>query len=157
MGMFKKEFNPTRRVFAGIDDVDPNGQRNPYLEEGSYVLEVESCRILDSRDKRTYYLVELKVIESDNDSRPADMMVTWMTDLDKDMGPVNVKRFIAAVNGIDPNSPQAKSEITEEICEFSISDDQPLKGMQVFCEVVKVETRQKTEFSEHRWRPLEAA
>ena len=141
-------------IFGAIDKADARGQRNPYLVDGNYLLEIDKVQLKKARDKRTYYLVEAKILESDNNERPIGMMVTWMTDVDNDMGPINIKRFLAAVCGIDPNSEEANTQVTSASARLSVSDEQPLTGEKVYVSVVTITTRAGSTFSEHRWTPV---
>ena len=141
-------------IFASIDKVDARGQRNPYLIEGDYLLEVEKIQLKKARDRRVFYLVEAKILESNNAERPIGMTVSWMTDVDQDMGPINIKRFLAACIGIDPNSEEANTQVTSAAAKLSVSDEQPLTGEKVYVSVVATTTKSGKPFSEHRWQPV---
>lgn len=147
-------FNPGD-PFAAVDTVDAQGQRNPYLLEGQYLLKVERIELKVSRDRVQYYLVELSVVYSDNPERPQGMMVTWMTKLFSDMGPINVKRFLAALYGIDPNSEQANTEITSDVAKLSVSPEQPCVGMMIQAQCQMIETRANQPFLQVSWRPAQ--
>lgn len=139
--------------FASIDGADPSGQRNPYLLDGQYCLRIEKCSMIKSRQKKTFFLVECVVEFSDNPERPMGMHITWMTNLDSDMGPVNTKRFLSAANGLDPSSPEAKTEITGEVAKLAVSNEQPLRGTKVYAQAQSVKTRDGGDFTDVRWEP----
>lgn len=148
--------NADDNIFGSIDNADARGQRNPYLTDGNYLLQIKGCTLKKARTKRNFYLVEFTILESDNEERPAGMTVTWMTDVDNDMGPINIKRFLAAAAGIDPNSEEANKEITSKVAMLSVSSDQPLAGAQIYVNVQTVTTKAGSNFSEHRWQPVTA-
>lgn len=140
--------------FAAIDEADAKGQRNPYLLKGQYLLQVQHIELKKARDKTVYYLVELKILWSDNPDRPEGMTVTWMPKTSSDMGPINIKRFLAACYGIEPNSDQANSEITRDVAAMSVSPEQPCTGIQVQAQCDDTTTRDGNPFLVVNWIPV---
>lgn len=147
--------------FAGVDSANANGGRNPYLLDGQYLLEVETIKMIKTRERKRLFLIEFKVLTSTNPDRPEGLVVSWMTNMDSDMGPVNTKRVIAALSKIDPNSEEANTEITADVCRLAVSDEQPFKGEQVFAQATTVRTKKidtKTGeagfFLDVRWMPV---
>lgn len=142
--------------FASIDTANARGQRNPYLLPGQYHLNIEKCSSFTSREGKTFFLVELEIVQSDNLERPTGLKVSWMTNLKKDMGPINTKRFLAAAMGIDPDSDAANTEISADVARLAVSDAQPLKGVGIFAQCALVRTRQNEDFLDVKWLPVVA-
>lgn len=139
--------------FAGIDGADTTGQRNPYLLQGQYILRVQRVSHLRSRDGKLFFLTELEIVASDNPERPEGLVVTWMTNMLQDMGPINSKRFLAAVLGYDPEGDEANTEITAQVARVACSETNPLKGRQVRAQADNVKTRAGTDFLAVKWTP----
>ncbi len=148
-------FNDNNDPFAGVDEANAKGGRNPYLLDGQYLLEVEKIAVIKSREKKTLFLIEFKVLTSTNPDRPEGLMVSWMTNLDLDMGPISTKRALAAISGIDPNSDAANVEITSDVCRLAVSDENPFKGSQVFAQAMTVKTKKNTDFLDVKWIPVQ--
>lgn len=147
-------FNDNNDPFAGVDEANAKGGRNPYLLDGQYLLQVERIDVIRSREKKTLFLIEMKILTSTNPDRPEGLLVSWMTNLDKDMGPISCKRALAAISGIDPNSDAANEEITSDVCRLAVSEEQPFKGAQVFAQAMTVQTKAKTDFLDVKWIPV---
>lgn len=152
--MFNQERNDP---FAAIDTANARGQRNPYLLPGQYHLRIDKCSSFESREGKLFWLVELEILSSDNPERPAGLQVSWMTNLRKDMGPINVKRFLAAAMSIDPDSDAANTEITSDVARLAVSDDQPLHNLEIFAQCSAVTTREGGDFLDVKWLPVAPA
>lgn len=144
--------------FAEVDNVSAGGQRLPWLLEGQYVLQIDKIIFLITRPpKRTpLYIVECTILESNVESRPVGMQVSWSTPLNIDMGPVNMKRFVGAAVGFASVEDIDKS-IDSKTCKYSTTADQPFTAVQVFCQVIPIKTREGKDFSEHKWSPIMGA
>jgi hypothetical protein len=141
--------------FAEIDKADAAGARNPYLLPGKYLLKTKKLAVFMSREKKLLFLAEFLIEQSNNPDRPEGMTVSWLTPMVSDMGPVNIKRLIAALNGIATDDPRANTEITGEVTKFAVSDDQPLKDTQVWAEAANIVTKKKQEeFLVVNWAPV---
>jgi hypothetical protein len=148
--MFSERNDP----FAAIDTANARGQRNPYLLPGQYHLRIDKCSCFESREGKLFWLVELEILSSDNAERPAGLQVSWMTNLRKDMGPINTKRFLAAAMSIDPDSDAANTEITKEVARLACSKEQPLHGLEIFAQCASVTTREGGDFLDVKWLPV---
>jgi len=140
--------------FAQINSVSSRGARNPYLLDGQYHLRVEKCATLRSRDDKLFFIVELDILSSTNLERPEGLRVTWMTNLQRDMGPINTKRFLSAAMGIDPDSKQADEEITSDVARLAVGEDQPMKGMELYAQATTIQTKAGDPFLDVKWMPI---
>jgi hypothetical protein len=153
MGMIS-ENSKFKSRFAAIDDANVEGQRLPYLLEGQYVVEIDVIKTIDGRNDKLYYCTEFTIIESTNEQRPAGMRCSWLTDMGKDMGPINAKRFIGAVAGYTTTE-EMNANVTGEVCLLAASEENPCKGCRVHVQVTMVKTKtEKKDFSEHRWTTM---
>jgi len=144
-------------LFAGINEAKV-GQGGVYFLEGIYRVEVLKCFTMTSRKREDLFIVEAKVVESDNDDRKPGMRCSWIVNMKHDAALGNIKGFIAAMNGIHPSDEeQVDEEVTEEAVEYTVSDDNPLAGMLVDLEAVAITTRAGNPFTLHKWSPVEEA
>lgn len=150
-------------LFSGIDTASVKGQRLPYLlpkvdvvdgEPGLYVVEIEAIKIVRTREKRVYYCAEFLIVESNVEARPPGLKCSWMTDMAIDMGPINVKRFLGALDG-RTDEDDIDRNVKGDDARLSVDASQPFSGCQVFVQVRTILTKGKKEnFSEHRWEPV---
>lgn len=151
--MWEKE-SSEEDMFSSIDKASAGGQRLPYLVEGQYLLEVEVIRAFRSRNKDSFYIVEFLILQSDVEERPVGLRASWMTKMNSDMGPVNIKRFLGAAVGLTVVE-EIDREVTSDVARFSASDEQPMTGVQVHCQCTKITTKvEKKEFTEHQFAPV---
>lgn len=142
------------KLFSGFNSAQPTGSGGAYLNPGhEYLLEVRKVQFYQGRNG-DYLIVEFRVHESNDHSRPAGSTASWLVKWGTDMTFPNYKAFLSAVNGIDPgDTARVAAEITEDVAAFAISDAQPLTGKLVECAVVAVKTKKGDDFSKHNWRP----
>lgn len=140
--------------FAGVDSANAKGGRNPYLLDGQYMLEVLKIDMIKTRERKLFFLIEFKILTSTNPDRPEGLIVSWMCNMGNDMSAINIKRVVAAMSGIDPNSDEANTEITADVCRLAVSDEQPMTGQQVFAQAQTVKTKKNTDFLDVRWIPV---
>lgn len=143
--------------FGSINNVDATaaGNRRPYFLEGTYRVRIVKSAAFNSRMGIPFFVVEAEILTSNNPERPAGMICAQVIKLSTDMGPINVKRFIAAANGIDPNSAEANEEVDEDVCEYAVSDEQPLAGIEMGLQCVVTKTQKNADFTIHHWEPAE--
>jgi len=143
--------------FANVNTADATsaGNRRPYFLEGTYRVRVVKCAAISSRTGIPFFIVEAEILESNHPERPPGMVCAQVIKMATDMGPINVKRFIAAANGIDPNSNEANEQVNEEVCEYAVSDEQPLTGIELGLQCVNTQTQRGTDFTIHHWQAAE--
>jgi hypothetical protein len=118
-----------------------------YLKDGSYRVQITEVRAGTARDGYDFFVVEFKIIESDNAERKPGMICTWFVALKKDTPALgNVKQFVslASLCPID--------EVDEPGCELIVSNAQPLAGTHMRVAVTTIKTKKKqSDFSLHKW------
>lgn len=159
-------------LFSKVADADVTGG-GVYFEPGQYRVEIEAVKTVRSqRNNHDYWIVECLIKDSDVESRPAGSRASQVVDIGNVMGPVNIKAFVAAASGIDPEDDEinekliaAWEELTgqelsiEEICELVCDEkENPLGGLELDLECRTIKTRAKgTDFTKHFWRPIQEA
>lgn len=131
-------------LFTGIEQAKVSEGGN-YLKPGNFLLEILGIKTGKTRGGRAFFVVECKVLESDNLQQPAGITVSWMVMLDQDMALPNIKKFAAAVTG------SAIDEIDEAGIEYLVSDKQPLKGKKVGAQATNIKTKRDTDFTKVEW------
>lgn len=141
--------------WGGIDtaDVTTAGNRLPYFLEGRYKVRIDTCKAIVSRNGIAFFVVEATILESNNPERPAGSRCSWLQKIQTDMGPVNIKKFVGAANGLDPASEEVNREVNQDVVEYVVSDDQPLAGTVMPLQCVLTETKAGNPFTIHNWEP----
>jgi hypothetical protein len=147
----------TQGFFQRVDSADVTQAltRRPYFRAGNYIVRVVDCKANNSRNGDAFFIVEAEVIQTDNPEIRQGLVYAWLCKLNTDLGPVNVKQFIAVANGIDPKSERANREVTQEVCEYVVGKDQPLRGLQLRLQCNEIMTKQGKPFTVHTWGVLE--
>ncbi len=135
---------------VGTADVTQAGNRLPYFLEGHYKVSVHKVKGQPDRNGNPFFVVEAEILESNNVERPPGTKCSWVCKMNNDMGPINVKKFIAAANGVDPSTPEA-NEVTGEDCEYACSDEQPLTGTIMGLQCSMTTTKAGNPFTIHNW------
>lgn len=125
-----------------------------YLLDGAYRIRVELVKFFETRKHKTMFLVEMTILQSTNEARPAGMEVSWMCNLtDHDAAFGNVKQFLGACFGVDPNDKEAlDAQITPTVISQSTAVSNPLGGtiLPVECETRNNKTNEG-KHTRHRW------
>jgi len=141
-------------LFAGIKDAQV-GSGGVYFQPGKYIVELLKVFVMRGRNKEDFFIAECRVVESDNVKHPVGHKASWVVKLSQDMAMGNIKGFIAAANDIDPHETETvNEEVTEEVVEYAVSDDNPLAGVHVGLQCTTIITKkEKKEFTKHEWSP----
>jgi hypothetical protein len=143
-----------------LNGADPTGVSYPYLEDGTYVLNIDRIQVRPSRKGKLLYIIEIIVAQSTNPSRPAGMKCSAFIDLsNEDMRDKHMKQFIAAALGSDPQLEVHKGPVApdgrawDQNAVESYAENQPWKGRSIGCRVTTVETKKGDDFTRHDWIP----
>lgn len=155
--------------FGGINDADPTGSRLPYFEPGSYLVVIDDIKYKEARSGKSFYIIETTIEQSNNPVRQVGTPAACMIDMsNKDMRGVNLKRFLGAALGVDPESDcilpggqhwSPKGPVApdgrpwDHVAMDSCSDAQPLRGRRLSLNVVPTKTKGGGDFSVHMWQP----
>lgn len=144
-------------LFDGIEDAQV-GQGGVYFLPGKYLVKVLKCITLKSRKREDLFIVECEILESDVPERKPGTKASWIVNFKQDAALGNIKGFIAAANGIDPGNESAVNEqVNMDICEYVVSDENPLAGTPVGLVCVNKKTRAGSDFTLHMWEPTQEA
>lgn len=146
-------------VFSGIGDAKISAGGVYFEAPGNYVVKIRATKLVRSRNNEDLYTAECDIKESDHRDRKAGTQASWQCNAKHDSFKGNVKAYLAACNGVDPNDEAAvkalfkDSKDAEDAAEFSVSSDNPTAGTWLNLSCVKTETRKKTPFTVHKWSP----
>ena len=144
-------------LFDGIEDAKAGGGFIYFLP-GKYRVKITKCIALQSRKREDLFIVKTEILESDNPERKVGMQASWSVNFKHDAALGNIKGFVAACNGIDPADETAvNAEVNEEVCDYAVSEDNPLAGVEVNLTCVNKKTKADKDFTLHLWEPLQAA
>jgi hypothetical protein len=140
-------------VFGGIGGTSPSGSRGVFLTDGEYRLEVQRCKVVDSKKNgKTFFVVEGKVLGTSNaEKHPENQLVTWLVKLGGDWPEyslADIKAFAMAA------AKASAEEVDEEFMESVTADDGDLlSGNEVICNVTTIATKAGGEFGKHTFMP----
>ncbi len=142
-------------LFAGIGEAEVGGG-GVYFLAGIYKVELVKVFAKKSRKGDDLFIVETKILESDNEERAVGSSCSWVVSLKHDAALGNIKGFIAAANGIDPgDKDQVNAEVNEDAVEMACSSDNPLEGTVLPLECNQIKTRAGGDFTLHIWSVCE--
>lgn len=144
------------------------------FEKGQYMpggfdglVEIEKTILKETRASGMAFIVEMRVIESNLDDCAPGQKRTWFQSLkDKDIAFPAIKEWAAAVAGIDPRNkdeveaalgPDAPTPLNKVMANATDNpDDNDFVGCRVLLETFMKETKKKTDFTVHVWKPITA-
>lgn len=155
-------------LFDGIKDakVSKSGQ---WFEEGRYKVKIKAVKVQTSQMNagKQMFIVETEVLESDCPTITPGMERSQIIKMGEVMTFPNIKAFIAAASGVDPNSENINDEVEaywqktigeftpfEKLVENIVSSANPLENlvMDLECKVITTKEEKKP-FTKHFWQP----
>jgi hypothetical protein len=121
-----------------------------YVLPGVYMFEILACKAGETRSGVPFFVVELKILESNNDDRPVGSECSWFVGLDKEPALGNIKQFVSAATG----SPL--DEVDEEAVELIVSKDNPLAGHVIHASAINIKTKKGGDFTRVKWSPVDS-
>ena len=135
----------------GIFDKIGNAQyfeSGKYVSPGLYKAEIQKVKQAATRQKRPFFVVEMKVLESSNlKDHPLGTDMSWMVMLDQDAALGNIKHFLAVATGTPINEVSAKD------AEDSCAEDNPLGGTEIRLMAVNITTKAGNPFTKCKFIP----
>ena len=145
-------------LFDGIGNASMSAG-GVYFLVGLYRVEIERVLTKRSRKGADLFIVETTILESNNSDRPEGISCSWIVNRSNDAALGNIKKFLAATQGLDPADPdnedQINEEVTADVVEFAVSDENPLEGIVLDLEATNIKTRAGGDFTLHTWSPVE--
>ena len=128
-------------IFDGIENAE-HFAGGKYIQPGLYLAEVVKVKQAMTRNKRPFYVVELKVLESSNlKDHPLGTNMSWMVMLDQDAALGNIKHFVSVASETPVKEVQASD------AEDSCSEENPLQGVKLRAMAVNIKTRADKDFT----------
>lgn len=137
--------------FDGIEEAKTS-DRNPFIEPGIYLLEVQKITAFNGKNKVPTFAAEFKVLEAQTTTGTPNAVgstVSYVEKLTKDTALGNLKDFASGLSG------RPKSSITKNDMDLLVSEKQPAKGVKVRVEAFKTPTKAGGEYTVKRWSPYE--
>lgn len=154
-------------LFSKVADAKVH-EKSAHLVPGLYRVKITGCKPqTSSQNAKTYAIVEMEIVTSSAPQFRLGMSASQVIDMTGIMGPVNVKKFVAAFSGIESDDPEINDKIVklwkdatdgrigdvEDACDLMFSDDSPAIGEEMDLECVLTKTRKGTDFTLHNWKP----
>ncbi len=136
-----------------------------YFTPGNYVVEVERCKIGQTRKGVDFFVAECKVIETDSKELRPGASASFLVTLDKDPALGNIADFMrmglwlqgrdAGIDGLpaDADSVSLEEGDADEIC----GEDNPFVGLRVGLEAYNKPTKAGNDFTRMKWLLPETA
>jgi len=151
---------PGKKYRQGWDTANPNAGGDGGMKikwSGVHEVEVQLVKFRESdKYSNNWYIVEFKVLKSDNSKTQVGEIYSWVHNIDeKWYGMPRAKQFVAACIGLTKDDERAMDPeyLSFDEWEESMSDEQPLKGVELTL-VTKVKTTENNrEITDHEWWP----
>lgn len=149
-------------LFSDVADAKPS-KDSPRFRPGHHRIKINACKTVESDKQNTaYFVVECSLLETNNEHEYRDIDPktkeevgplqywkegidpAWRVDLNKRMGPGNVKSFVCALSGVQPDHEDATQlaekywtdtlevEVNmEHLCEYIVGNDNPLGDFEI--------------------------
>jgi hypothetical protein len=163
-------------LFSGIKEVSIS-KSGQYFKPGNYKVRIKAVKTQDSQvgPAKKFFIVETEVLKSSNPDIAVGSERSQIIDMSNVMALPNVKYFVAAASGVDPNSEGINGEVEgywkkklaedgvlkpgedvsfDQICELVVSAINPLGGIELDLECMNITTKgEGKEFTKHLWQP----
>lgn len=148
--------------FSGIGNAKVS-MGGAYYPPGKYVTLITACKIVSNRNSEDLFTVETEVKESNNPEVKPGEKRTYQCKVKSDSFLGNVKAFLGACNGADPNNETQMREVfadnkaAEDAADFAIDEkENPLAGTWLNLTCTNKKTKKsgyKDDFTVHSWTP----
>lgn len=157
-------------IFRGLGKAEVSGT-GQWFKEGNYLVKITGVKLVTGkRDNKDNFIIETEVLASDNDEIKVGAKRSQVIKMDGVMAFPNIKKFLAAVVGVDATVNDANEKIEtafaelvgrklsiEDIAEYVVSDENPLSDIELELECVNILTREKKQpFTQHNWKSVSA-
>jgi hypothetical protein len=113
-----------------------------YVTPGLYLAEILKVKQGLTRNKRAFFVVEMKVLETSNEKdHQIGTEMSWMVMVDQDAALGNIRHFLS----VAADTPF--SEVTKEDGEEAVGEGNPLAGVRVRVMAVNIKTRANKDFT----------
>lgn len=129
-----------------------------YFLPGRYCVKLENILLHKKRLGGHVFIVETRVLESDNAEIKPGEQRNWVQPLEADAAISRIKCFMGVTQGLDPRRQidEINKKITGNLCEDVVSGKIPTKNIELSLECFnKRSTKTGKDFTIHAWAPTE--
>jgi hypothetical protein len=135
--------------YDGIEDAEVSN-RLPWLQPGSYVLQVDALKQIPKSRKGPLFIAEYTIVKRlSNEGNPEGTRCSHVIKMSLDTALQNIKGLVSAILDENPKS------VTRAVCESLSSDKNPAKGGQVRADTSIVKTKTGGDFTLHNYTHVE--
>lgn len=147
--------------FSKVAKADVNGG-GKWFVEGSFIVRVEKLKEVQSRQNDDLLFVECTVVETSTPKNDVGTRASYCMKINSDSFGGNMKAFVAATQGIDPEDSEELDKIPDDewepLCEYAVHKDQPLRGTYLQLTTMEIITKkEKKPYTVHKWGPIDQA
>lgn len=132
-----------------VAESTPNEGGVYWLAEGRYLVEIDTVKVHEGRNGKDFFIVAGKNVESDHPERKCGSKCSWVSDLNKDATPGNIKMFLGAALGIRDGD--LTGDEWEKLFDKAVEEDNPFCGLMVKLEANTIQTKAGNDFTKHIW------
>lgn len=137
-----------------------------YFQPGNYVVQIQRCKMGQTRKEVDFFVAECKIVESDNDELRPGSEGSFMVTMDKDPALGNIADFMRmgiwlAAREEGKTAAELGSvdaiPLDEEDADEIVSEENPLAGLLMGLYAYNKPTRAGNDFTRHKWITPEEA
>lgn len=144
-------------LFDNIGNTTASGGGGVYFKDGKYRCKIISADAKVSRKREDLVIIEVEILEvlsGDDASNMVGSRPSQVVNFKHDAALRNVKNFLCAAAGLDPNDEAQQARITPAIAEkLTDPKDTELNGVEVICTATTIITKSNNPFTLHAWSP----
>ena len=157
--------------WAKVGEAKASGDKLPNLAMDAPIgtmfdvsVRITDIKDIEGRKGDLFFIPCFEVLECEEEyhryAKPG-RQYSYVIKFNSDMGPTNVKRFLLAINGFDPNDEENEDQVDEDLVEYVLSEEGKESIIGIECdltvEVVKTsETAKSDKFTKHIWHVVES-
>ncbi|MHA2264793.1 MAG: hypothetical protein ACXAEN_20570 [Candidatus Thorarchaeota archaeon] len=123
-----------------------------YFEAGSYLVQIDACKVFENRQRRLRAAVECTILDSNNPKLPTTSSVSWVVALDSDSGPGNIKTFIVDMFDCSAQEASNSEKVAAVFPHESTSTPSVACGFQAIVNAYEKETKSGGIFTRVMWK-----
>lgn len=145
-------------VFSGLKEASAT-KGGLYLQPGNYTVQVQRCKMQDAwQGNRKWFIVELRVMETDNENAKVGSEPSWMVELPgkyPSLALGNIKAFLhaaySALAEADDTEAPDEDDIDEDAADDAVGEDNPLAGVFLNAAAFNKKTKEGNDFTRVKW------
>lgn len=150
----------TMGLFTGVEEAKMF-QGGIYAKEGRYEVAIQSMKMIESRKKENFMVVEFEILSAKKTGtqEPSGVGVkaSYMMKAGQDSFLGNAKAVVTAATAELSGEDFDSVKVTTADMDLAVSDENPFNGVVLNLDVVAVKTKKGTDYSKHIWSPRKAS